>query len=201
MTLTCGNGNTLQYNTTICFFAQFPLHKSSVPNRCQTSHESLVINEGLPCGQQVQFQTQTEIFSLLACPNQSCGAPPPHAEGHKGVKQKLTATNCQCNLTSSPPMHHSPPWSVKFRNTRDLSTLNPYTTLAWCLGLISTRKNLKPLHYHHVRNFWHTQLSFILWSSSSSIGTTTLRWVSACSTIIEHSQQEGFTECHCQRHV
>jgi hypothetical protein len=38
-------------------------------------------------------------------------------------------------------------------------------------------------------------------SSSSSIGTTTLSWVSACSTIVEHSQQEGFTECRCQRHV
>jgi hypothetical protein len=38
-------------------------------------------------------------------------------------------------------------------------------------------------------------------SSSSSIGTTTLRWVSACSTIVEHSQQEGFTEYRYQRHV
>jgi hypothetical protein len=26
-------------------------------------------------------------------------------------------------------------------------------------------------------------------------------WVSACSTAAEHSQQEGFTECRCQRHV
>jgi hypothetical protein len=42
-----------------------------------------------------------------------------------------------------------------------------------------------------------------LWktSSSSSICTTTLSWVSACSTIVEHSQQEGFTEYRCQRHV
>jgi hypothetical protein len=32
-------------------------------------------------------------------------------------------------------------------------------------------------------------------SSFSSIGTTTLSWVPACSTIVEHSQQEGFTEC------
>jgi hypothetical protein len=38
-------------------------------------------------------------------------------------------------------------------------------------------------------------------SSSSSIGTTTLSWVSACSTVVEHSQQEGFRECRCQRHV
>jgi hypothetical protein len=38
-------------------------------------------------------------------------------------------------------------------------------------------------------------------SSSSSIGTTTLSWVSASSTIVEHSQQEGFIECRCQRHV
>jgi hypothetical protein len=38
-------------------------------------------------------------------------------------------------------------------------------------------------------------------SSSSSIGTTTLSWVSACSTVVEHSQQDGFTECRCQWHV
>jgi hypothetical protein len=38
-------------------------------------------------------------------------------------------------------------------------------------------------------------------SSSSSIGTTTLSWVLAYSTVVEHSQQEGFTECRCQRHV
>jgi hypothetical protein len=38
-------------------------------------------------------------------------------------------------------------------------------------------------------------------SSSSSIGTTTLSWVSACSTVVKHSQQEGFRECRCQWHV
>jgi hypothetical protein len=37
-------------------------------------------------------------------------------------------------------------------------------------------------------------------SSSFSIGTTTLSWVSACSTVVGHSQQEGFTKCRCQRH-
>jgi hypothetical protein len=44
---------------------------------------------------------------------------------------------------------------------------------------------------------------YICWLmiSSSSIGTTTLGWVSACSTVVEHSQKEGFTECRCQRHV
>jgi hypothetical protein len=26
-------------------------------------------------------------------------------------------------------------------------------------------------------------------------------WVSACSTVVEHSQQDGLTECRCQRHV
>jgi hypothetical protein len=26
-------------------------------------------------------------------------------------------------------------------------------------------------------------------------------WVSTCSTVVEHSQKEGFTECRCQRHV
>jgi hypothetical protein len=44
-------------------------------------------------------------------------------------------------------------------------------------------------------------LRSVLSSSSSSIGTTPLSWVSACSTVVEHSQQEGFTECRCQRHV
>jgi hypothetical protein len=37
-------------------------------------------------------------------------------------------------------------------------------------------------------------------SSSSSISTATLSWVLACSTVVEHSQHEGFTECRCQRH-
>jgi hypothetical protein len=41
----------------------------------------------------------------------------------------------------------------------------------------------------------------VLPSSSSSLGSTTLSWVSACSTVVEHSQQEGFTECRCQRDV
>jgi len=65
MALTCGNGNTLHYNTIICFFTHFPLHKSSVPNRCQTSHESLAIKDGLPGGQQVHFQTETKLFLCL----------------------------------------------------------------------------------------------------------------------------------------
>jgi hypothetical protein len=47
------------------------------------------------------------------------------------------------------------------------------------------------------RKFWGKRLLYF----SSSIGTTTLGWVSACSTVVEHSQQEGFTECRCQRHV
>jgi hypothetical protein len=40
-----------------------------------------------------------------------------------------------------------------------------------------------------------------LGSSSSSSGSTTLSCVLACSTIVEHSQQKVFTECHCQRNV
>jgi hypothetical protein len=27
------------------------------------------------------------------------------------------------------------------------------------------------------------------------------QWVLACSTVVEHSQQEGLTECCCQRHI
>jgi hypothetical protein len=37
--------------------------------------------------------------------------------------------------------------------------------------------------------------------NSSSSGTTTLSRVSVCSATVEHSQQEGFRECRCQRHV
>jgi hypothetical protein len=37
--------------------------------------------------------------------------------------------------------------------------------------------------------------------SSSTVGTTNLTWVSACSTVVKHSQQEGFTECRYQWHV
>ena len=135
----------VHYNTTTCFFAHFPLPKSSVPNGCQTSHESLVINDGLLGGQQVQFQTETEFFSLLACPNQSCGAPPPHAEGHKGVKQTLTATNCQCNLTYSPPVHHSPPQSVKFRNTCRLIYTQPTHHPCMVLRLNINQKKCKTI--------------------------------------------------------
>jgi hypothetical protein len=43
--------------------------------------------------------------------------------------------------------------------------------------------------------------SYIYIYISSSFGTTTVSLVSACSTVVEHSQQEGFTECRCQLHV
>jgi hypothetical protein len=54
----------------------------------------------------------------------------------------------------------------------------------------------KPILLFHLFLILHTYSS-----SSSSIGTTTLSWVSDCSTVVEHSQQEGFTECRCQRHI
>jgi hypothetical protein len=50
-------------------------------------------------------------------------------------------------------------------------------------------------------NTFFIQLIVINSSSPSSIGTTTLSWVSACSTVVENSQQEGFTECRCQWHI
>jgi hypothetical protein len=49
--------------------------------------------------------------------------------------------------------------------------------------------------------FYGDTLFLYLYSSSSSVGTTTLSWVLACSTVVEHSQQEVFKECRCQRHV
>jgi hypothetical protein len=50
-------------------------------------------------------------------------------------------------------------------------------------------------------NIWTRLHVWTFIGSSSSICTTTLSWVSACSTAVEHSQQEGFTECRRQRHV
>jgi hypothetical protein len=55
-----------------------------------------------------------------------------------------------------------------------------------------------PSAFDHV-NF--CDLDFKSLCSFSSIGTTTLSWVLACSTIVEHSQQDGFREWRCQRHV
>jgi hypothetical protein len=57
-----------------------------------------------------------------------------------------------------------------------------------------------PSHNAH-RSLNRNFLLLVCPSSSSSIGTTTLSWVSACSTNVEHSQQEGFTECRFQRRV
>jgi hypothetical protein len=53
----------------------------------------------------------------------------------------------------------------------------------------------------HMGTKSHTDCRLKTSSSSSSVGTTTLSRVSACSTIVDHSQQEGFTVCRCQRHV
>jgi hypothetical protein len=62
------------------------------------------------------------------------------------------------------------------------------------------------LYCNHLvnRDFWSPYIpssSSSSFSSSSPIGATTFRWVSTCSTIVERSQQEGFTECRCQGHV
>jgi hypothetical protein len=49
---------------------------------------------------------------------------------------------------------------------------------------------------------WHEQLRTdrtVLLLLQSALQT--FSWVSACSTAVEHSQQEGFAECRCQRHV
>jgi hypothetical protein len=53
---------------------------------------------------------------------------------------------------------------------------------------VSARKKHITIHFiYSIHKAWQ-----ILSLSSSSIGTTTLSWVSACSTVVEHSQQEGF---------
>jgi hypothetical protein len=60
---------------------------------------------------------------------------------------------------------------------------------------------MKQLGSHWMKFYEISYLRILIQSSSSSIGTTTLSWVLACSTDVEHSQQEGFTECRYQRHV
>jgi hypothetical protein len=57
------------------------------------------------------------------------------------------------------------------------------------------------LYTYFSKSLLHVSVCYTPPSSSSSIGTTTLSWVSACSTVVEHSQEEGFTDCHCQQHV
>jgi hypothetical protein len=52
-----------------------------------------------------------------------------------------------------------------------------------------------------VSDLLHLCPLYIASVNSSSICTTTLSWVSACSNVVEHFQQGGFTECRCQRHV
>jgi hypothetical protein len=60
------------------------------------------------------------------------------------------------------------------------------------------------LYFSYLLIYWFYEIIYWLSFNSvwySSVGTTTLSWVSACSTAVEHSQQEGFTEYRCQRHV
>jgi hypothetical protein len=58
---------------------------------------------------------------------------------------------------------------------------------------IVAQKSFNRFRFHSVRcNINTCYFLLIILSSSSSIGTTTLSWVSACSTVVEHSQQEGF---------
>jgi hypothetical protein len=64
-------------------------------------------------------------------------------------------------------------------------------TMSWCFGeTYCLRFQSDPIGFG---GYFST--------SSSSVGSKGLSWVSACSTVIEQSQQEGFTECRCQRHV
>jgi hypothetical protein len=51
--------------------------------------------------------------------------------------------------------------------------------------------------------FWKFLIHIIPLSlpSSSSNGTTTLSCVFACSSVVEHSPQEGYTQRRCQRNV
>jgi hypothetical protein len=66
-----------------------------------------------------------------------------------------------------------------------------YTHIRFMSNVLASRCHLWSAHHYNSLNTT---------SSSPSIGTTTLSWVSACSTV-EHSQQEGFTECRCQWNV
>jgi hypothetical protein len=82
----------------------------------------------------------------------------------------------------------------------------PWYIVIYCHGIYQ-RRLTKTTEKFSQTSRWHVSVQFIAPtnynedSSSSSIGTTTLSWVSACSTIVENSQQEGFTECRFQRHV
>jgi hypothetical protein len=77
----------------------------------------------------------------------------------------------------------------RFRHRiHEYSSLNKIQLQDWISLITRVRMTYRPI-------------TIMYTSYSSSIGATTLSWVSACSTVVEHSQQEGFTECRCQRHV
>jgi hypothetical protein len=73
------------------------------------------------------------------------------------------------------------------------SIINIQNYSADMFRLFHIKPSLGLAHKNKRRNFFVTH--------SSSVSTTDLSWVSACSTVVEHSLQEGFTECRCQRHV
>jgi hypothetical protein len=50
--------------------------------------------------------------------------------------------------------------------------------------------------HHYYQSLLLTNFFFFFFNRHYNPG-----WVSACSTVVEHSQQEDFTECRCQRHV
>jgi hypothetical protein len=73
----------------------------------------------------------------------------------------------------------------------------------WAQNVFCFINKLCLKYFFHSKKNWeisNKKFTLVIYSSSS-IGTTTLSWVSACSTVFEHSRQEGFTECRWQRHV
>jgi hypothetical protein len=140
MALTRGNGNRLQYITIICLFTQFPLLKSSVPNRCHTMG-ALSLMSGFQLDNRCNSGQRQNVFLCLHT-KQILGCNQPHAERYWGVKQTLTAMNFLWNLPSSPvcATHLHP--SVKFRDTCRLIYIQPIRQPCMVLRLNINQKKM-----------------------------------------------------------
>jgi hypothetical protein len=88
-----------------------------------------------------------------------------------------------CSLSSSPTV----------KKNLMIQAAESYETSVNFYRITLARKQQFYTHIYYTSI--HTQ------RASSSSGTTTLSWLSACSTIVEHSQQISFRECRCQWHV
>jgi hypothetical protein len=110
--LTCGNGNTIQLSVSLfSFLYTNPQCLTDV----RQAMRALSLMMGFQVDSRCNSRQRQNFFLCLHFPTNLVVHPTSYRRALGSHTD--TATNFQCNLTSSPPTHHSPTWSVKFRNT------------------------------------------------------------------------------------